>query len=351
MKVFIAAVLIVSLWNGFAGEESYNFFMISDTHFGSAESFGSKPRTRKKIHRADQAMPYYRTLFADMAEKSDEKTRFLSEAGDLVEGLAYSLDAHKKELKSAMDLLKKYFKCPVYMVKGNHEAMGQFGAEAYRDVLLPEISNYAGNKLSVANYTVSCGKDLFIFVDYSSRWTDYVKSVLGTLTAKPRYLFLVIHLNVIPWCSPELVEMCRILSEYHGIILCGHTHRTMMLKYERDGKSVTQFTVNTYLQPARSRMKYAGVSEDLSGFIAAFRKFRVKKGAQSAMFEKEWLPWLALYREWTSFNPKYPAAGYARFHVSDQGIQVTVQSGDLAQAPYRFQLLNRLSAAQNRKPQ
>ena len=49
---------------------------------------------------------------------------FLLQGGDLIEGCNHNENVHKEVLTDALNLMKNYFKFPIYMVKGNHEAAG-----------------------------------------------------------------------------------------------------------------------------------------------------------------------------------------------------------------------------------
>ena len=151
--------------------ESYNFYMISDTHFGTAESYNQDPatpkhmRTKKDISRADKAMPLYRAMFADMAKKADKDTRFIVHGGDMIEGLTKGAQVHQEQLENSIKLMQEYFKLPIYAVNGNHDAVGFGGREGYQKGLISYLSKITGKQLQTTNYSVKCGGDLYIFID------------------------------------------------------------------------------------------------------------------------------------------------------------------------------------------
>ena len=117
----------------YAGTE-YDFYMISDTHFGTLQSFGENPPSKllRKGQRADAVLPLYSAFFASMRNSMDEKTAFIIHGGDLIEGNAHDKDSQIKQFTEARKLLKDYFACPIYMVRGNHEAAGLHGGEVYK---------------------------------------------------------------------------------------------------------------------------------------------------------------------------------------------------------------------------
>ena len=84
----ITSLLLIFVIGGIClrihGGDSYDFFMISDTHFGTAERFCTDPkaprhhRTRKDIHRADKAMPHYKALFSHIARSAGADAEILT---------------------------------------------------------------------------------------------------------------------------------------------------------------------------------------------------------------------------------------------------------------------------------
>lgn len=341
-------LFFVCLYAALALAEDYNFYMISDPHFGAAETYATDPkiprryRTKKNIHRADKVMPHFKTLFADIQKKSDSKTRFIIEAGDLVEGGTHNEATHKKVLTDAIDFMKQYFKFPIYMVKGNHDAFGMGGENAWKAVALKEAARYANvDKLDFANYTVKCGKDLFIFMDFypKAKGFEFVRKTIANLKEKPRYLFVILHCPMIFTYQflNDALPLCELLAEHNGILLAGHSHHNTVAKFEKNGKSMRQVTVSTFIQPwpmRKLRIADSGISTEQAKQMF-IKKVKLKKEERFLpVFEKQWAPYVTEYRD-------FSGAGYARFDVSDKGIRVSFQSVDTAQKPLTVQLLSR----------
>lgn len=312
--------------------ESYSFLMISDTHFGSADSFSEKIRGSKRT-RADKAMPLYRKLFKDMAAK---KGLFLIHAGDVIEGYAKDDDAQKKEFEKSIALLKEYFTFPIYYVRGNHETSG--GSFGYENALLPEISRNAKTELKTANYTVKQGKDIFIFVDcYSKGWLAFIDKTLKSLSTKPRYLFIVLHQDLLlPFRDKATQRMMKRLATYNTIILHGHTHCTVKLSQKIDGRIITAFSVGTQLS---SRKAFpANAVTDFSKQLArinrqaGFDRYPRKK----EFFEKESLPNVCGFQD---FSNNGSVQGYVQIKVSDSGIHALIYGSDPKQKPLEVTLL------------
>ena len=339
---------VVCLCSVLTCADEYNFYMISDPHFGAAETYAVDPkiprkyRTKKNIHRADKVMPLYKALFADIQKKADDKTRFIIEAGDLVEGGTHNEETHRKVLTDAIELMKQYFKFPIYMVKGNHDAFGMGGEKAWKAVALKEAARYANvDKLDFTNYAVKSGKDLFIFMDFypKAKGFKFVRETIANLKEKPRYLFVILHCPMIFTYQflNDALPLCELLAEHNGILLAGHSHHNTVSRFEKNGKSMYQVTVSTFVPnwPLRKlQIVDSGISVEKAKqmFVA---KVKLKNEERFLpVFEKKWAPFVTEYRD---FN----GAGYVRFDVSDKGISLSFQSVDLKQKPLTLQLLTR----------
>jgi len=346
-RIFIplAAALVCLLQAG----ESYSFLMISDPHLGAAETYCTDPavpkkfRTRKDIRRADKCMPAFLSMCEDMAKKSDGNTRFLFEAGDLVEGGTKGEEVHKQVLTDAIGLLKKYFKYPIYMVKGNHEAYGMGGENAYRAVLLGELAKTLGKeKLEYSNYAFMQDGDLYIFIDcYSGvkagQW-KFVRETLSALKDKPRYVFVGMHPPVIPshWNQQEIRPVIDLLLEHNAVLLCGHCHQNSVTVFEKNGKKLVQVTVSTFLDPKPKKVRVRPAENTVKQRLDGYRdslKNRWKNASFIPEFDREWAAHITEYRN-------FGGAGYAKLDVSDAGITVTYQSAILDLPPVAVRILD-----------
>ena len=335
-SVFFCAVAAV-----FASD-SYNFYMISDTHFGRASSFPKKWDGPKKFRippspqRADLAMPAYEAIFKDISSKADAKTKFLLECGDFVEGAAINGNIHKQELQFAIDFIYKHVKIPIYHVRGNHDNYGLGGDEAYDSTMLPLIAKSAGKKdMKYANYAFSCGKDYFIILDYlsKSQWQIFLKETLASLKTPPRYLFVAIHTPIISYWNPSITEqVCDMLLPYNTILLSGHVHNNSITKYTKNGKSLIQLTTTLQL-PARP--KGTSVCQKSKRTLAEYKADmlgRMKKPKVKKAMEK-WLPNV------TGFT-QIRGTGYLKFVVSDAGIDAYYQGSKLDSKPFKVSIID-----------
>ena len=336
-KRFFVFLLAVAAWCAVFAGESYSFLFVSDTHFGTEKSYYTGPektlRSRKSPDRADKAMPVYEQLFSRMAKEAGAK--FLVHAGDMIEGYTTGEGAHREELTNAIAFMKKYLEMPFLLVKGNHDAVGLGGEEAYRDVMLKEIGRNAGSELAEANYAFRYGGDLFVCIDYSTDWLKFLKKTLEKQETPPRYTFLVLHLNVMPFVGKKMIAATELLSRHNGIILCGHHHRNMLLRYRKGGHEVVQLSVASIIQPTAEQNRVRGIDDDLAKFEQGFRKKNLKKAEAAKRFDRFWAPGLTEYR-CTAGGP-----GYMRIDVSDAGVRAVLHPAVADDEPVVFTLKGR----------
>ena len=135
----------------------------------------------------------------------------------------------------------------------------------------------------------------------------------------------------------DALPLCELLAEHNGILLAGHSHHNTVAKFEKNGKSMRQVTVSTFIQPwpmRKLRIADSGISTEQAKQMFV-KKVKLKKEERFLpVFEKQWAPYVTEYRD-------FSGAGYARFDVSDKGIRVSFQSVDTAQKPLTVQLLSR----------
>ena len=334
LKKLSILLLAVAAWCAVSAGESYCFLFVSDTHFGAKKSYYTGPekafRSRKSRDRADKAMPLYEALFARMAKEPGAK--FLVHAGDMIEGYTTGEDAHREELVKAIAFMKKHLDMPLYLVKGNHDAVGLGGKAAYREVMLKEIGRNAGSELAEANYAFHCGGDLFVCVEYNTDWLKFLKETLEKQPTPPRYTFLVLHLNVMPFVGKKMIEATELLSRHNGVILCGHHHRNMLLKYRGKNGEVAQLSVASMIQPAAEKNAVRGIDNDLDKFKAEFRKKCESKAEAVKRFDRFWAPGLTGYR-YAAGGP-----GYMRIDVSDAGVRAVLHPAAPDAEPVVFML-------------
>ena len=323
-----------------AAGESYNFYLLSDTHFGTAETYstdpGNKLRYRGDVKRSDQAMPAYEQMFQHMVKTSGKETKFLIHCGDLIEGCAKGEKEYARQLTDSFALFKKHFPFPVYYIVGNHDVHGPSGKIAAQKVLRPEIARTLGKKnLKYANYTFTCGPDLFIAVDYlkQAKSEAFILGTLKKLKSAPRYLFILSHTPLIYLTSTKMADA---LAPYNTVIISGHIHNNLLLQYTKKGKTVTQITVSSWLSAKNAKKMQAKiVSTDKKQFKTRLtrqaEKFK-KPDFIPNVYEKSWEPYL----QYTAISGN----GYAQLFISDQGITLLYQGADIKSKPVSMEIVS-----------
>ena len=142
MKKLFQLLILIICAAVCAGEE-YSFYLISDTHFGSLESFGENPpaKLKRKGVREKAALPLFEAMFQQMTERHGRKNAFMIHTGDVIEGNAVSKELQIQQFANAEKMLKKYFTCPIYMVRGNHRYCARYRILRGRSRHIPRISH------------------------------------------------------------------------------------------------------------------------------------------------------------------------------------------------------------------
>lgn len=338
MKRMLTLLALAAFFVLAAGED-YDFYFVSDLHFGPEATIAPNAKIRAKgnVQRSDRAMPAYENMFRHMAEHADAKTRFLIQCGDMVEGDAKGEAEHREQLNFALGLLKKYFKFPVYHVLGNHDARGEGGSEAFRAILLPDLAKSLGrDSLGNTNYTVAVGDDLFVFSDFSEVVKDwpFLRETLKSLKKRPRYLFIVTHVPFVHLARRPIVDE---LVGYNAIVLSGHVHFGYCVAYRKDGGSLAQVTVSSCLPHDVSKLRgsISGTGPDACrAYMEKVAKSRYKPESLMKKYDAEWAPYLSGY---TAFK----GSGFLKIHVSDGGVRLEYQSANLQNPPASVDLVKK----------
>lgn len=314
---------------------AYDFFFISDPHLGSAGSYDMNPetnprfRTKKDIHRPDNAMPIYHAFMKRLAQSAGESTKFLIECGDLVEGGTYGEETHATELQNALQLLTSYCSFPVYPVNGNHDAWGKGGQEAFRKVICGHASELLKKEINETNYILTVGPDVFIFTDFFSHVSDpweFIWKSLDGLAAKPRYLFIVMHPGFVPDPLPESIERLEKLAANDAIILCGDSHLNQLLDCKLKTGRLTQLMAVSIFHDDPALDRFTTPSDDHDAYWTEFEKKVADNPEWVSTLRTYWRP--ALKRLWRT-----KGNGGVRIMVSDQGVFAIYQSADTTQRP------------------
>ena len=106
----IALLLTLSAALYLCAGESYSFHLISDLHLGPADTYHAT-RFKGNRQRADLSTPALKNMLSRICKNTPD-TKFVIQLGDLIEGNTKGTAEHRKQIRSALDLLKESCPCP-----------------------------------------------------------------------------------------------------------------------------------------------------------------------------------------------------------------------------------------------
>jgi hypothetical protein len=254
-------------WAIAASENSgdWSFPLLGDLHFDRLEHHDQEWLAREHPGDVSQVQNYSRItremtprLFARVAEKLTElqaATRpvpFVLQLGDLLEGLCGNDALAARQAREGIDFVREaQFSAPLVMTKGNHDITGPGAAEAYRQILLPYLSEANQAEIKEAAFTRRQGGTLIAFYDaYDKASLDWFATTLEQ--AKPERLIVAIHPPVVPYnarsnwhiysSSKQVAQRERLLGllgRHKAIVLCGHLHKySLLVRRTNEGRFV-----------------------------------------------------------------------------------------------------------------
>ena len=348
-KIFASLITAALSLSAFAGE-SYNFFFISDTQFGDEDSFemdqSAKWHFPKKgdPKRCALSMPKYESVMEQIVAGSNDSTFALIHGGNLLFGFAKTPEFFAGQFRKYLAFLKDKTALKVLLASGEHDFASVDGARVYAQEVNPFIASMIGREVdSTGNFAVWHGEDLFIFADYfglpAKRKCDYLVKTLEKLEKKPRYLFVVIHPNIIQYPDKQTIRLRELLVRHNAIVLCGYSQVTRLIEYKNQEGILTQFSIVTFLTP-NSAQYSRKVMTDKEAFFSELAKDRFYTGKDkngklrhdyAKEFEAEIAPCITRY--WRA-----NVAGFAEIKVSDAGVEAVVRSANPETEPLEVKI-------------
>lgn len=260
-------------WALASGEESgdWSFPLLGDLHFDRLEHHDHEWLAREHPGDVSQVQNYSRItremtprLFARMTQTLNEfqtekrRVPFVLQLGDLLEGLCGNESLAARQAREGIDFVREAkFSAPLVMTKGNHDITGPGAAEAYRQILLPYLSEANRADIKEAAFTRQQGGSLIAFYDaYDKTSLDWFAATLDQ--AKPQHLIVAIHPPVVPYnarsnwhiySSPkqaaERKRLLGLLGRHRAIVLCGHLHKYSLLVRHTDEGRFVQLAISS----------------------------------------------------------------------------------------------------------
>lgn len=260
---------------------AYNVAVLGDTHYDAEpESVYHSHYDESNIHSKIQHAEFKRNgamwrercpklLAASAALARQNKTDFILQLGDIIQGDCDHVPTHQKMLDDCIKMLKKPYPgdMPFLTVVGNHDFRGKGARKAYFDFAHPfmtaEIEKLTGEKLKKPlNYPILSfrkGPDLWILCDFEKANLNKICDIIDKDLAA-RHVFIVTHGPFTTYANTKTYRwrlgggiralesrqrLFDTLSKRRGIVLSGHTHSTTYYRFENSLGSFCEFTGNS----------------------------------------------------------------------------------------------------------
>jgi len=260
-------------WAIAAGDDAGNwsFPLLGDLHFDRLEHHDHEWLKREHPGDVSQVENYSRItreltpkLFARVRESltalNAAKTHvpFVLQLGDLLEGLAGTEQLAIRHAREGIDFVREAnFSAPMIITKGNHDITGPGAVEAYRNLILPFISQSAGSTITQAAFSRRQGGTLVAFYDaYDKNSLDWFDKTLAE--SKPERLIVAIHPPVVlynarsnwhiyssPKQAAQRARLLDLLGRHRAIVLCGHLHKYSLLVRSTDHGPFAQLAISS----------------------------------------------------------------------------------------------------------
>lgn len=266
MKIIVFSLLCLfatlSVW-------SYEVAVLGDVHYDEGTRAEGLVVKGWRLDALNQNVDSWKNRMPEFLTRAAQngKYEFVIQLGDLVEGYFGSAELHQKMVEKAAAELEKYFKVPIYTVRGNHDylAVKKGGRDPYADALAPRLPQGE----SVYHRAMMYKGDLYVFTDFNMNIT-FVEKAFATHPDAKR-VFVICHFPVLP-CgkqTPDWIVLGRpnhernqtaraklreLLLSRNAIVLSGHTHTSNFMRFSDErGRSFTQIGLfsETTLPPAK----------------------------------------------------------------------------------------------------
>ena len=344
-------------------KDAYNVVILGDTHYDSTDpelyhaGYTDPDPNREALHRSE----FVRNgkMWADRCPRLvkrasclvDENTKFIYQAGDLIQGDTADAETHKRFLEDTMDLLKKSMETdlPLVTVAGNHDLRGNDDAvatQAYRDCMIGRMSRELGKEITDTNFSFRVGDDAYVALNYASKDVPTIERMLKEAKGA-RHVFVLVHTPVFPfdgkywyWFlagnkkdsrSEERRYIRSLLARNNAIVLCGHTHYTELTDWKGDEGRITQMTFSsvwTNEKQASFKDLASGVKD--YGELIQKEKPELKGGVATRLFD-EYRPCIERYSTANS-------VGSYKMTVDGGSVWVDFYGGDSTRLTKRFNL-------------
>ena len=232
--------------------QEWAFPLLGDLHIDRLDHHDAEWVTKEQPNDWPQIQNYSRItrevtpklleVIRQQARESKAAVPFVLQLGDLIEGLCGSETLATRQANDALDMVQRAeLPAPFLFTKGNHDITGPGAAEVYDKLLVPFMSEQAGQGIDGAGFTRDRQGTLLVFYDaYDRHSLDWFTGLMAQQA--PRRLLFVIHPPVVPYnarstwhvyssarMAAERERLLELLGAARAVVLCGHLHKYSFL--------------------------------------------------------------------------------------------------------------------------
>jgi len=330
---------------------SYQFILIGDTHYDTDpeiyhRDYNEPDQRLNHIQRGEFARnaEMWSTrapkLIKAASKQANEKTAFVMQIGDLIQGDCGNPEVHKKMLLDTLKYFRKDFNSlPFLSVTGNHDVRGTNAKKTYENTMIPYLSKELKKELKSLNFYFKHGPDLYLVLNFMDADISVMKEAFAK-HANARYKFVFIHAPVLPaddgncrWFlfghqEKQRHEVLDLFLKNDVIVFAGHTHTLEFTEYVSAKGRISQLIANSvWLKDDLKIPEILCTNPDEYGQYQE-TKYHNPDGIQ-------------LLNEYKKFISRYylaNAAGYFTIDISDNGVNAFFFGGDAIKTTQTFKI-------------
>lgn len=316
--------------------KAFHFMLLGDIHYDKLYHHDMNYINEKYPNDISQIRNYslvterYLPKLMEVVKKKGEigNSDFYIQLGDFVEGLCGSKKLAELQTTEFIEFIKEQeLKRPFFVIKGNHDITGEGAKEVYDETVLPWQSGEHKKKLdhSCASFVYKNSRFVFFDCYQADKSLEWLKEDLKNM--KEERLFFSVHMPLIPFNArstwhvyskpsekQKRHELLELLGKYNSIVLCGHLHKTAVLKRETQSGKIIQVCLGSVMNPEQKEVKdhLVGIdtyNEDLVNLEPDFHPKSLEERKTIINTEK---PFIKFF-EYADF------CGYSEMKVSDKG--------------------------------
>lgn len=259
-----------------AGKE-FNFVLLGDLHFDKLEHHDMEYIKAKYNNDLEQIKNYSRITRENLPLLMQEVKRkaihlnadFYLQLGDFVEGLCGSEALAQQQTSEFISYVAdQQLGRPFMVIKGNHDITGDGAPQTYIKTVLPWQNKEHKHSFNSSNVSFVHKHARFILFDGYTPDESLVWLKKELENHKEKILFFCIHMPVVPFNArsnwhifakpsqqKQREELLNLLGRHKAIVLCGHLHKTSILKRSTSAGDFVQVCTGSVVPAADAAIK------------------------------------------------------------------------------------------------